>query len=158
MSTLGEKIAEKRKNLGMTQLEVAARMSVTRQTVSRWEAGKVLPDIEKIADIAEILEVSCDYLLKKENTDTEDYTATKEPAVSNTALPGRLLESAKGKIVRLDFFDGEYDVDFFNKDCRILDFEGNWMKIEAWNKKERIEKMIPVSSILSIQFREEEKE
>lgn len=156
MSTLGEKIAENRKNLGMTQLEFADGMSVTRQTVSRWEAGKVLPDIEKIADIAEILGVSCDYLLKKENT--EDNTATREPAVSNPALPGRLLESTKGKIVRLDFFDGEYDVDLFNKDCRILDFEGTWMKIETWNKKERIEKMIPVSSILSIQFREEEKE
>lgn len=155
MSTLGEKIAEKRKNLGMTQLEFADRMSVTRQTVSRWEAGTVLPDIEKIADIAQILEVSCDYLLKKESV--EDNTATREKAVSNPALPGRLLESAKGKIVHLDFFDGEYDTDLFNKDCRILDFDGSWMRIEAWDKKERIEKILPVSSILSIQFIEEAK-
>lgn len=155
MGTFGEKVAEKRKNLGMTQLEFADRMSVTRQTVSRWESGTVLPDIEKIADIAQILGVSCDYLLKKECA--EDNTAIRDTAVSNYVLPGRLLESTKGKIVRLDFFDGEYDMDLCNKDCRILDFEGSWMRIEVRNKKERIEKMLPVSSILSIQFIEEEK-
>ena len=51
MDRLGEKIAKKRKDLGMTQAEFAEKMSVTRQTVSRWEAGTVLPDIEKLTDI-----------------------------------------------------------------------------------------------------------
>lgn len=81
--------------------------------------------------------------------------ATIETAISNSSLPGRLLESAKGRIVSLDFFEGEDDMDLINKKCRILDFEGNWMKIEAWNKKECIEKVLPLSSILSIQFKEE---
>ena len=41
MNNLGIKIAEKRKSLGMTQIEFAEIMHVTRQTVSRWEAGSI---------------------------------------------------------------------------------------------------------------------
>ena len=59
MNGLGNKIATKRKDLGMTQIDFAEKLNVTRQTVSRWEAGTVMPDIEKIPDIAAVLDVSC---------------------------------------------------------------------------------------------------
>ena len=52
MNELGNKIAKKRKDLGLTQAEFAEEMMVTRQTVSRWEAGTVMPDIDNIGDIA----------------------------------------------------------------------------------------------------------
>ena len=146
MKETGNKIARKRKDLGMTQSEFADKLSVTRQTVSRWEAGTVLPYIDKIPDIAELLGVSCDYLLKDE---TEEETGTVKGI-------SRLLETTKGKIVRLSFFDEEADVDLFNTDCRILDFEGNWMKVEAETRKGKIEKLIPVSSVLSLEVKEEE--
>ena len=146
MNELGNKISRKRKDLGMTQMEFADKLSVTRQTVSRWEAGTVLPDIDKIPDIASLLEVSCDYLLKDE-VNEEEQTAAR--GVS------RLLVDAKGKTVRLSFFDEEVDPDLFNADCRILDFEGSWMRVEAETKKGRIEKLIPASSILSLEIRED---
>ena len=60
MNELGNKIAKKRKDLGMTQSEFAEKMCVTRQTVSRWEAGTVLPDIDRIGEVAELLGVSCE--------------------------------------------------------------------------------------------------
>ena len=66
------------------------------------------------------------------------------------------LEAVKGKKVKLVFFDGEADIDFFNAECRILEFEGSWMKAEAMTKKGRIEKLIPVSSVLSLEILEEE--
>ena len=47
----------------MTQTDFADKLNVTRQTVSRWEAGTVLPDIDKIPDIAALLNVSCDFLI-----------------------------------------------------------------------------------------------
>ena len=61
---IGKKIANTRKELGITQVELADKMAVTRQTVSRWESGAALPDVENISQIATILNVSCDYLLK----------------------------------------------------------------------------------------------
>ena len=147
MNELGNKIAHKRKDLGMTQTEFAEKLSVTRQTVSRWEAGTVMPDIDKISDIASILNVSCDYLLKDEITE-EDTPVTK--GVS------RLLLDARGKTVRLTFFEDEADIDLFNNDCRIIDFEGSWMKVEVKTKKGMIEKLIPVSSVLSLEIREDQ--
>ena len=147
MNDFGKKIAQKRKDLGMTQIEFAEKLSVTRQTVSRWEAGTVLPDIDKIPDIALILDVSCDYLLKDEN---EEERQNATDAIS------RLLMDAKGKTVVLSFFEDEADIDLYNTPFRIIDFEGNWMKVEAKTKKGTIEKLIPVSSVLSLTVKEED--
>lgn len=147
MNEIGNKIAQKRKDVGMTQTEFADQMHVTRQTVSRWEAGTVYPDIDKIADIASILHVSCDYLLK------DDVVGEDAPVVNGVS---RLLKNIQGKTVRFSFFDEEGDLDLFNTDCRILDFEGNWVKVEAVTKKGIIEKLIPLSSILSVEIKEGE--
>lgn len=147
MNKLRSKIAEKRKSLGMTQIEFAERMCVTRQTVSRWEAGTAMPDIDKIGEIADILEVSCDYLLKDDAAETG--------AVPTKGV-GTLLKSMIGKQVRLAFFDEEADIDLYNTPCRIVDFEGSWMRITADTKKGRIEKLLPVSSVLSLEIVKEE--
>ena len=148
MNELGNKIAMKRKNLGMTQVEFAEQLSVTRQTVSRWEAGTVMPDIDKISDISRILGVSCDYLLK-------DEAENEEQAVSGNHL-SRLLKNAEGKTVRLNFFEDAADADLFNVPCTILAFEGNWMKVSAVTKKGPIEKLISLASILSVELTKEE--
>lgn len=147
MSEMGSRIARKRKELGMTQNIFAEKLNVTRQTVSRWEAGTVMPDIDKIADISEILNVTCDYLLKD--------NVTEEEAHASGAF-SRLLKEAEGKSVRLNFFDEEADPDLYNVTCRIIAFEGNWMKIGAETKKGRVEKLIPLSSVLSIEITEED--
>ena len=147
MNGLGNKIARRRKDLGMTQTEFAEDLCVTRQTVSRWEAGSVMPDIDKIADLAKLLQVSCDYLLK-------DYAA--ESGAPRITGVGKLLKNLTGKTVQLAFFDEEADADLFNTPCRIMDFEGNWMRIIAETKKGRIEKLIPVSSVLSMEIVKED--
>ncbi len=149
MKQMGNKIALRRKDLGLTQNEFAEKLSVTRQTISRWEAGTVLPDIDKISDIASILQVSCDYLLKDE---------IEEDTISTAFAPGKLLSSLLNKKVKLNFFDDEGDIELFNKECEILSFEGNWIKVIAQNKKETIEKLIPLSSIQSFEILPEEKQ
>ena len=149
MKNLGKKIANRRKDLGITQIEFADEMMVTRQTVSRWEAGTVLPDIDKISQIADILEVTCDYLLKDEIESND-----KRPVISSHI--SRLLEEIKDKTVKFNFIDGEYDTDLFDVKCKILSFEGNWIKVQALNKSKTMEKLIPLSSILSIEVQEEE--
>ena len=147
MEQLGNKIALKRKDLGTTQSEFAEKLSVTRQTVSRWEAGTVLPDIDKINDIAAILGVSCDYLLKDEMEEDEQ-------PVNREISP--LLQSALGKNVKLNFFPDEADYDLFDTTADIIGFEGNWLKVKAHTRKGDIEKLIPLSSVLSIEILKED--
>ena len=52
-----------RKNRGMTQEELATRLNVTRQTVSKWEKGLSVPDAELLVRISEILETDVETLL-----------------------------------------------------------------------------------------------
>ena len=151
MDNLGIKIATVRKDIGMTQIEFAEKLSVTRQTVSRWESGSVMPDIDKIPDIASILGVSCDYLLIDEN-ENQEQTSEKQL----TASVGKLLKGIQGKKVKLNFCDGEADIDLYDLFVTVVDFEGNWMKASATTKKgQEIEKLIPLSSILSFEIMKE---
>ena len=145
---LGERIAEKRKAQGLTQAELAEKMMVTRQTVSRWEAGTALPDIERVAELAAVLDVSCDYLLKDDDC-LQDDAPSKVPAVS------RLLLDLVGKTVKFNFYDDDVDGDVVTNPCVLLGFEGNWMEVEILRKKDTMRKLIAVSSIVSIEIVEE---
>ncbi len=143
---LGERIAEKRKELGMTQAELAEKMLVTRQTVSRWEAGTALPDVERVAELAAVLGVSCDYLLMDDERQPQSDVQSKTPAVS------RLLQGLPGKTVKFNFYDEEVDSDVMDNPCLLLGFEGNWMEVEVLKKKETMRKLIAVSTIVSIEI------
>lgn len=57
-----------KKENGISQKEMAERLSVSTSAVSKWEHGKNLPDITMLGSIAEILQVSCDELLNPEMT------------------------------------------------------------------------------------------
>ena len=62
--TLSEKIMNLRKKNGWSQEELAERLDISRQSVSKWESGESVPTLEKIIKISEIFDVSTDYLLK----------------------------------------------------------------------------------------------
>ena len=66
--SIGEKIAALRKKANLTQEELADVLNVTRQSVSRWEAGEAYPDMNKIGKLADILGTNCDYLLRNDVT------------------------------------------------------------------------------------------
>ena len=61
--TLGEKIYKLRTNRSMTQEQLAEKIGVSRQSVSKWETDSAIPDIEKLKLLAEIFEVSITKLL-----------------------------------------------------------------------------------------------
>lgn len=77
--TMGEKILTMRRSRGWSQEELADRVGVTRQAVSRWESGSAKPDSDKIITICTLFGVSADYLLglTAEKTKSE---APREPA------------------------------------------------------------------------------
>lgn len=83
---LADKIIEERKRIGLSQEELAEKLDVSRQSVSKWEGAQSIPDINRILRMAEIFEVSTDYLLKEEAVRSERDCGMKENAESARAL------------------------------------------------------------------------
>lgn len=59
----GETVAHLRKQKNLTQLQLAERLNISFQAVSKWERGESLPDTALLVDLADILETSVDYIL-----------------------------------------------------------------------------------------------
>ncbi len=80
---IGEKLFELRKNKNLSQEEVAEKLNVTRQTVSKWETNQSTPDFDKIVPLCELFEISTDELLrgKKSEEIKEDISEKKEDNV-----------------------------------------------------------------------------
>lgn len=66
---LAEKLFELRKEKGWSQEKLAEKINVSRQSISKWESGQVLPEIEKIIELSKIFQVTTDYLLLDENSE-----------------------------------------------------------------------------------------
>ena len=76
---LAEKIIKMRKLKGWSQEDLAMHMSVSRQSVSKWESMASVPDLDKIIKLSEIFGVSTDYLLKDEIEEDEGIKFLSEP-------------------------------------------------------------------------------
>ena len=81
---LADKIIRLRKKNGWSQEELADKMNVSRQAVSKWESAQTIPDLEKILQLGTLFGVTTDYLLKDEieeeefsNDDSSDTTVKK---------------------------------------------------------------------------------
>lgn len=61
--SLVEKLVILRKQKGLTQMDLAERLNVSRQAISRWEVGAAIPSTENLRILSEIYETSVDYLL-----------------------------------------------------------------------------------------------
>lgn len=66
--SISVKIQQLRKSNGLSQEQLAEKLDVSRQAISKWESGASFPDVEIIVLISELFKVSTDYLLKDENT------------------------------------------------------------------------------------------
>lgn len=64
--TFGEKLRQARKNASMSQEELAVKMNVSRSAIAKWETDKGMPDVQNLKAIANVLNISIDYLLDEE--------------------------------------------------------------------------------------------
>lgn len=71
---LADKIINLRKKSGMSQEDLAGKLNVSRQSVSKWESAQSIPDLDKIIQMSSIFGVSTDFLLKDE-IELEDTSA-----------------------------------------------------------------------------------
>ena len=73
----GEKLRNHRKKLGMTQEEVAEKVGVSPQAISKWEAGDCLPDCFNLKAISDVYKISADVLLETESNGDLDAVSSK---------------------------------------------------------------------------------
>ena len=73
----GEKLRNHRKKLGMTQEEVAEKVGVSPQAISKWEAGDCLPDCFNLKAISDIYQISADVLLETESSGDIEAVSAK---------------------------------------------------------------------------------
>lgn len=146
--SIGEKIVEARKANNLTQEQLAELMGVTRQSISRWEQNVAYPEVEKILRLSDILNVSCDYLLKENETRKSITSDEKE----KQSVVTRLLRGMVGKKVKIDLLDGDMDVDFFDTACEILELDGDFMKVSCEKNKAVEVHLIDTAKIASLEL------
>ena len=95
--TLADKLKEARKNAGLTQVELAEKLCVSRQAITKWESGKGIPDVENLKMISKVLNVSIDFLLDEE--DVLDKTVIKEQINLDDYVKEGKLRSKKDAVV-----------------------------------------------------------
>ncbi len=103
--TLAEKLKEARKNAGLTQIELAEKMCVSRQAITKWETGKGIPDVDNLKVISKVLNVSIDFLLDDE--EILDKTIIKEQINLNDYVKEGKLRSKKDAVVYVKYPDAE---------------------------------------------------
>ena len=77
---IGQFIASRRKNEGLTQVQLAERLGITDRAVSKWETGRSLPDPSIMLELCGLLNINVNELLTGEKLDMENY---KENAENN---------------------------------------------------------------------------
>lgn len=76
---IADKIAALRKKNGWSQEELAEKMKVSRQAVSKWEGAQTVPDLERILQLSQLFGVTTDYLLK-DDMELEEYSTEEDSA------------------------------------------------------------------------------
>lgn len=91
---LGQRIGELRAACGWSQVELAKRLRVAKQTVSNWENENIQPSIEMLVRLSSIFGVTTDYLLGLENIPRLSTEGLPEPVVAHLQL---LIEDYRQK-------------------------------------------------------------
>ena len=91
-STIAKNIVRLRQASGMTQAELAAKLNYSDKAVSKWERGESLPDVAVLAQIADLFQVSLDWLARGE-------VMSAEPAVNERSKLNRVLVTVMSVIL-----------------------------------------------------------
>ena len=96
---LEEKLTVLRKESRYTQLDLAEKVRVSRQAISKWETGRALPSAENLKYLSELFGVSVDYLLNDDMTE-EPKPKEQKPAPEPQTEEAVITKKEKGKPVR----------------------------------------------------------
>ena len=86
LKTFAEKLSELRRREALSQEQLAEKLGVTRQSVSKWESGTAVPELGKLITLSELFSVSVDYLVK------DGIEEPEHPAEASTAKLEKQVE------------------------------------------------------------------
>lgn len=153
---LSEKLIALRKKSGLSQQEIADRISVTRQTISNWECGQGAPALDKAAELAAVYHVSLDDLVGDQ---VGIVVKQNKPA-------SRLLKSLEGRRVKICCTDRELAMaegfDWgYGSSVNVLEVTDEWIRIEytrtrenSLTKKENVVKLIELDALCGFELTE----
>ena len=124
---ISDKILSLRKENGLSQEAFAEKLGVSRQSVSKWESGTAMPDIDKIVSISEIFGVSTDFLLKKDSAETPSFDEAYDPELDDTVKPETPI------VISESFYPDEALCEDDDEDFKLASEEENAVFMSAEN-------------------------
>ena len=123
--TFGEKLKNHRKNLGMTQEQVAEKLFISAQAVSKWENGECLPDCFNLKALGELYGISLDILLETEMPDNVDTVAAKIEQIADEFIWSKANRDAANAHRDLEddlwkMWKGIYFIELGNKEQQAI--------------------------------------
>ena len=100
---IGKFITEKRKERGLTQLQLADKLGITDRAVSKWETGRSLPDASIMLELCSILEITVNDLLNGEVVDMENYDKNAEKTLIEMV---KQKEQADKRLLKMEIVIG----------------------------------------------------
>lgn len=105
---IGGKIQARRKAMGLSQEDLAQLTGVSRQSVTKWETGQSAPDLDRLVEVADVLGVSLDFLLREpqqvcSSSSSPSLAVADSPSFAEDSSPGRVRCSQR------DRFFSEWD-------------------------------------------------
>ncbi len=96
---IGKFIKEKRKDLGLTQEDLAKKLNVTNKSISKWENGKCMPDVSLIEPLCNELDITINDLLNGEVVDKKDYEQKLELNLIESLKNNKEILEKKNKVI-----------------------------------------------------------
>lgn len=87
---LGNNIATRRRQLGLAQKELAIRLDITQDAMSRMEKGSIAPKLSRLETIAQELQCSVSFLFHSPDAATQELAATMADILATLSQPGQI--------------------------------------------------------------------
>ena len=137
MKSFGNRLAELRRERNMTQYDIADRLNITAQAVSKWENDLTSPDIDTLIALSDIFDISVDELLGKEKKEALYVPEASRKDISQMVFRIK-VNSADGDRVRINLpmavvkvlVNSDLDVISGNRALDSVDFHQLIMLVE----------------------------
>lgn len=98
---LHEKLIRLRKQKGMSQLELAEALEVSRQAISKWEVGSAVPSTENLRGLSNLYGVSLDYLVGDKDFDSPLEVHVDETELIGSSIPDKVEATRKRRLIKV---------------------------------------------------------